>query len=119
MRDFYQRLLTLKVAGSYIDLHQYNRQNTIYYNDKIYSFARGNEDEQWVIVTNFNEHESYGFDLQLPTFLLGSWFLNDGKYPLTEALYGKKETTLYIENGKGHMRVDIAPLESLVFKINS
>ena len=119
LRDFYQRLLTLKVTGSYIDLHQYNRQNTIYYNDKVYSFARGNEDEQWVIVTNFNEHENYGFDLQLPAYLLGSWFLNDGKYPLTEALYGKKETTLYIENGKGHMRVDIAPLESLVFKINS
>ena len=119
LRDFYQRLLTLKVTGSYIDLHQYNRQNTIYYNDKVYSFARGNEDEQWVIVTNFNEHESYGFDLQLPAYLLGSWFLNDGKYTLTEALYSEKETTLYIKNGKGHMRVDIAPLESLVFKINS
>ena len=119
LRDFYQRLLTLKVTGSYMDLHQYNRQNTIYYNDKVYSFARGNEDEQWIIVTNFNEHESYGFNFQLPAYLLGSWFLNDGKYTLTEALYSEKETTLYIKNGKGHMRVDIAPLESLVFKINS
>ena len=101
MRDFYQRLLTLKVAGSYIDLHQYNRQNTIYYNDKVYSFARGNEDEQWVIVTNFNEYESYGFDLQLPSYLLGSWFLNDGKYPLTETLYSKKKLTYILKTVKG------------------
>ena len=97
-------------------MHAYNREHTAYYNDKVYSFARGNEEEQWVIVSNFSPYESYGFDLQLPAYLLGSWFLNDGSYPLTEALYSTKETMLYIENGKGHMRVDIAPLESLIFK---
>jgi len=118
LRDFYQRLLNLKVNGAYIDLHQYNRDHTVYYNDKVYSFARGNEEEQWVIVCNFSEHESYGFDLQLPAYLLGSWFLNDGTYTLSDALYHEKQTTLYIENGKGRLRVDIAPLESLVFRIS-
>ena len=116
LRDFYQRLFNLKVNGAYIDLHQYNREHTIYYNDKVYSFARGNEEEQWVIVCNFSEHESYGFDLQLPAYLLGSWFLNDGTYTLSDALYHEKQTTLYIENGKGRLRVDIAPLESLVLE---
>ena len=118
LRDFYQRLLNLKVNGAYIDLHQYNREHTVYYNDKVYSFARGNEEEQWVIVCNFSEHESYGFDLQLPAYLLGSWFLNDGTYTLSDALYHEKQTTLYIENGKGRLRVDIAPLESLMFRIS-
>jgi len=118
LRDFYQRLLNLKVNGAYIDLHQYNREHTVYYNDKVYSFARGNEEEQWVIVCNFSEHENYGFDLQLPAYLLGSWFLNDGTYTLSDALYYEKQTTLYIENGKGRLRVDIAPLESLVFRIS-
>ena len=118
LRDFYQRLLNLKINGAYIDLHQYNREHTVYYNDKVYSFARGNEEEQWVMVCNFSEHESYGFDLQLPAYLLGSWFLNDGTYTLSDALYYEKQTTLYIENGKGRLRVDIAPLESLVFRIS-
>ena len=118
LRDFYQRLLNLKVNGAYIDLHQYNREHTVYYNDKVYSFARGNEEEQWVMVCNFSEHESYGFDLQLPAYLLGSWFLNDGTYTFNDALYYEKQTTLYIENGKGRLRVDIAPLESLVFRIS-
>ena len=118
LRNFYQRLLNLKVNGAYIDLHQYNRQHTEYYNDRVYSFARGNEDEQWVIVSNFSEHDYFGFDLQLPDYLLGSWFLNDGTYTLTDALYNEKHTTLQIANGKGRLRVDIAPLESLIFKIS-
>ena len=118
LRNFYQRLLNLKVNGAYIDLHQYNRQHTEYYNDRVYSFARGNEDEQWVIVSNFSEHDHFGFDLQLPDYLLGSWFLNDGTYTLTDALYNEKHTTLQIANGKGRLRVDIAPLESLIFKIS-
>jgi len=118
LRNFYQRLLNLKVNGAYIDLHQYNRQHTEYYNDRVYSFARGNEEEQWVIVSNFSEHDYFGFDLQLPDYLLGSWFLNDGTYTLTDALYNEKHTTLQIVNGKGRLRVDIAPLESLIFKIS-
>ena len=118
LRNFYQRLLNLKVNGAYIDLHQYNRQHTEYYNDRVYSFARGNEEEQWVIVSNFSEHDYFGFDLQLPDYLLGSWFLNDGTYTLTDALYNEKHTTLQIANGKGRLRVDIAPLESLIFKIS-
>ncbi|MFC2354433.1 MAG: alpha-amylase family glycosyl hydrolase [Capnocytophaga ochracea] len=118
LRNFYQRLLNLKVNGAYIDLHQYNRQHTEYYNDRVYSFARGNEDEQWVIVSNFSEHDYFGFDLQLPDYLLGSWFLNDGTYTLIDALYNEKHTILQIVNGKGRLRVDIAPLESLIFKIS-
>ena len=117
LRDFYQRLFNLKVKGAYIDLHQYNREHTAYYNDKVYSFARGNEEEQWIIVCNFSEHESYGFDLQLPSYLLGSWFLNDGAYTLADELYREKRTSLHIEQGKGKLRVEIAPLQSLVFKI--
>ena len=118
LRDFYQRLLNLEVNGSYTDLHLHNRQHTEYYNDRVYSFARGNEHEQWVIVSNFSEQQSFGFELQLPPYLLGSWFLNDGVYTLTDALYGNKKTSLHIKQGKGTMRVDIAPLESLIFKIN-
>ena len=118
LRDFYQRLFNLEVNGSYTDLHLHNRQHTEYYNDRVYSFARGNEHEKWVIVSNFSSQHSFGFELQLPPYLLGSWFLNDGVYTLTDALYGNKKTSLHIKQGKGTMRVDIAPLESLIFKIN-
>ncbi|MFJ1388645.1 alpha-amylase, partial [Capnocytophaga canimorsus] len=59
----------------------------------------------------------FGFDLQIPQFVVGSWFLNDGAYTTTDALYENQKTTLHVVNGQGKMRVDVAPLQSLVFKL--
>lgn len=116
LRDFYKRLLHLDVSGFYADLHDYNRKNTEFYNDKVYAFVRGDENQQSIIIVNFSEKDSFGFDLQIPQFIIGSWFLNDGSYQLVDALYGNQKTTLNIANGQGKMRVDIAPLQSLVFR---
>lgn len=117
LRDFYKRLLHIPVTGFYADIHKYNRENTEFYNDKVYAFVRGDEENQWIIIVNFSESDSFGFDLQIPQFIIGSWFLNDGNYSLTDDLYQTKQTTLNVANGFGKMRVDIAPLESLVFKV--
>lgn len=117
LRDFYKRLLHLPINGMYADLHQYNREHTPYYNDKVYAFVRGNDKEQWVIMVNFSETDTYGFELKIPSFVLGSWFLNDGTYTLTDELYGEEKTTLKVKHNQGEMRVDIKPLQSLVFKI--
>ena len=117
LRDFYQHLLTLKVTGSYIDLHQYNRQNTIYYNDKVYSFVRETAHTKWLIIANFSKHDGFGFELQVPPELLSTWDLPNGSYPLVDKLYGEVQTHFYREGNYGHMRVDIAPLQTLFFKL--
>ncbi len=116
LRDFYKRLLNLDVSGFYADIHKYNREHTEFYNDKVYAFVRGDENNQWIIIVNFSDKDSFGFDLQIPQFVIGSWFLNDGSYAMTDALYGNQKTTLNVTNGQGKMRVDIAPLQSLVFR---
>ncbi|MDO5607129.1 MAG: alpha-amylase family glycosyl hydrolase [Capnocytophaga sp.] len=117
LRDFYKRLLNLTVSGSYADIHHYNRERTEFYNDKVYSFVRGNDREQWIIVANFSESDTFGFDLQVPQHVIGSWFLSDGEYVLKDALYDENQTVMKITNGVGRVRVDVAPLQSLVFKI--
>ena len=117
LRDFYKRLLNLNVEGFYADIHQYNREHTEFYNDKVYAFVRGDEKNKWVIVVNFSDKEGFGFDLQIPQFVIGSWFLNDNTYTMSDALYQHHKTTLNVQNGKGKMRVDIAPLQSFVFKL--
>lgn len=117
LRDFYKRLLNLDVNGFYADLHLYNRKHTEFYNDKVYSFVRGNEECKYVIVVNFSDSDFFGFELQIPQFIIGSWFLNDGTYSLTDTLYNEVQTDLKITSGEGKMRVDIAPLQSFVFKI--
>ncbi|GIM56362.1 O-glycosyl hydrolase family 13 [Capnocytophaga canimorsus] len=117
LRDFYKRLLNLDVNGFYADIHEHNRKHTEFYNDKVYAFVRGDEENQWIIVVNFSDTDAFGFDLQIPQFVVGSWFLNDGAYTTTDVLYENQKTTLHVVNGQGKMRVDVAPLQSLVFKL--
>ena len=117
LRDFYCRLLNLKVSGAYFDLHEHNRAYTPYYNDKVYTFMRIDEGAQWLIAVNFAQYDHFGFDLQLPPYIIGSCFLNDGVYPLQEELYGTNTTTLVVENGIGLVRIELAPLQTLVLKI--
>ena len=117
LRDFYCRLLNLKVRGAYFDLHEHNRAHTPYYNDKVYTFMRIDEGAQWLIAVNFAQYDHFGFDLQLPPYIIGSCFLNDGTYPLQEELYGTNTTTLVVENGIGLVRIELAPLQTLVLKI--
>ncbi|MDO4230285.1 MAG: alpha-amylase family glycosyl hydrolase [Capnocytophaga sp.] len=117
LRDFYKRLLNIQVSGFYADIHKYNREHTEFYNDKVYAFVRGDEDNRWLIVVNFSDSEHFGFDLQIPQFIIGSWFLNDGTYTLTDELYHNQKTTLHVSNGHGKVRVEMAPLQSFVFRI--
>ena len=115
LRDFYCRLLRLPIKGNFQNIHRYNREHTSYYNDKVYSFVREEKQRKWIIIVNFSREDTFGFDLQIPPVLRAHWLLSDGVYPLEDRLYGEKQTQLFTMGGQAHMRVDIAPLESLIF----
>ncbi|WP_370390665.1 alpha-amylase family glycosyl hydrolase [uncultured Winogradskyella sp.] len=122
LRDFYKRLLNFTInssalMGNYQDIHLYNQQNTEWYNDKVLSFVRWSEDEQLIIVSNFNADNSYGFELQLPEDLVKKLGLSDGEYDVKDELYGNYTSVLKVENGKAEVRIDIKPLESFILKI--
>ena len=122
LRDFYKRLLNFTInssalAGNYQDIHLYNQQNTEWYNDKLLSFVRWSDDEQLIIVSNFNAENTYGFELQLPEDLVERLKLNNGEYQVEDQLYHTYSSTLKVENGKAKVRIDIKPLESFILKI--
>ena len=120
LRDYYCRLLSLPVEGSFRYIHGYNRAHTPYYNDKVYSFVRETAHTKWLIIANFSKYDGFGFELQVPPELLSTWDLPDGSYLLIDKLYGEVRTHFHRQGDYGHMRVDIAPLQSLFFalKIN-
>ena len=123
LRDFYKRLLNFTInssalAGEYRDIHQYNRENTEWYNDKVLSFVRWSDDEQLIIISNFSSAESFGFELQLPEELKNILLLKDGNYQLKDQLYNNFESELKVENKKTSARIDIKPLQSYILKIN-
>lgn len=123
LRDFYKRLLNFTIyseaiASNYHDIHLFNIQNTEWYNDKVLSYVRWSESEKLIIIANFNNVNTYGFDLQLPEDLVTTLQLKEGKYKVKDQLYNSYTSELEIKNGKGKMRVDVAPLESFILKIN-
>jgi len=122
LRDFYKRLLNFTInssalMGDYQDIQLYNHQNTEWYNDKVLSFVRWSDDEQLIIVSNFNADNTYGFELQLPEDLVNKLKLKDGEYKVEDQLYNTYSSTLKVENGKAQVRIDIKPLESFILKI--
>ena len=117
LREYYCRLLNLPIVGAFRNIHQYNRAHTPYYNDKVYSFVRETVQEKWLVIANFSKQDGFGFELQIPPELLSTWDLPDGTYPLTDELYGEVQTHFYYTDSYGRMRVDIAPLQTLFFKL--
>ncbi|MFH4964817.1 alpha-amylase family glycosyl hydrolase [Gaetbulibacter sp. M235] len=122
LRDFYKRLLNFTVnssalMGQYQDIHHYNRANTEWYNDKVLSYMRWSDEEQLIIVSNFNDTDTFGFELQLPEDLVSKLDLKDGDYQVTDQLYGSYTSTLKVIDHKASVRIDVKPLESFILKL--
>ena len=122
LRDFHKRLLNFTISsdalmGEYQDIHQFNRQNTEWYNERVLSFVRWSSDEKLIIVSNFNANDTYGFELGVPQDIIQKWNLKDGEYQVEDQLYKKYKTILKVENNQARVRVDLKPLESFILKI--
>ena len=122
LRDFYKRLLNFTInssalAENYQDIHQFNRQNTEWYNDHVLSFVRWSKEEKLIVISNFNPENTYGFELQLPQDIIEKWHLKDGNYEVSDQLYNPYKSILKVEGKTGKVRIDIGPLESYILKI--
>ncbi|MER3319838.1 MAG: alpha-amylase family glycosyl hydrolase [Allomuricauda sp.] len=122
LRDFYKRLLNFTInsealMGEYQEIHFYNKDNTEGYDHRVLSYVRWSSDEKLIVLSNFDAHKVYSFSLKVPEEVISKWKLKDGKYPLTEALYGELKTNMAINNGQGQIQVELEPLQSYIFKI--
>ncbi len=122
LRDFYRRLLnfTLKspaLMGEYRDIHRHNREQTQGYDHRVFSFVRWSASEKLVIVSNFDGEKNYEFNLNIPADVIAAWGLADGEYELAEQLYGEKNASLKVADGKGEAQMRLAPLESVIWKV--
>ena len=123
LRDFYKRLLNFTInssalMGNYTEIHNFNRTNSTNYNHRVFSFVRWSNDEKLIVVSNFDEAESYEFELKLPETVIASWNLEDGKYQVTDQLYHKKSFDLVVEKGIGTIQLKINPLASFILNLN-
>ncbi len=122
LRDFYKRLLNFTkssaaLAGSFADLHSYNRANTTGYTDKLYSFARWGNGQKLVVVSNFSHENMYSGSLVIPANVIREWRLKDGTFILTDKLYETTHVTMIVSNVRGSIQLSLQPLESLILAL--
>lgn len=124
LRDFYRELLVLSAtqsgfAGEYQELHTYNRQQTKGYGGDVFSFARWDNKQQWLVVSNFSGTKTQHFNLQLPAELVRAWNLQPKTYLLSSHVGRSTSHALVVAEGRGQLELTLAPLESLVLRLNT
>jgi len=122
LRDFYKRLLNFTISsdalmGEYADIHQYNRQKTLNYNQKILSFARWSENEKLIVISNFDAIGNHRFVLEIPAEIIKDMTIKDGNYMMLDQLYQQKSFKLTVRDNIGLLTVQLAPLESYILKL--
>ena len=123
LRNYYSKLLnfTLKssaIKAKYQEIHGHNIAFTPWYNNHVFSFCRYSETEKLIIICNFHHTDKFGFELEIPPYLINEWKLNDGEYLLTDELSGTYKSHLKINNALGKTRIDIYALESFILKVH-
>jgi len=122
LRDFYKRLLNFTISsdalmGEYADIHQYNRQKTLNYNQKVLSFARWSENEKLIVISNFDAIGNHRFVLEIPAEVIKKMKIKVGNYMMLDQLYQQKSFKLTIRDNIGLLTVQLAPLESYILKL--
>jgi glycosidase len=122
LRDFYKRLLNLTLSsealmGEYADIHQFNREHTEFYNQRVLTYLRWTANEKLLIIANFDNEEKYGFTLQIPSDRILEWDLKAGTYTMDDILYGAEHKELIVKDSLGMMPIQIEPLQSFIFKL--
>lgn len=123
LRDFYKRLLNFTInssalMGKYQDIHAHNRNVTEGYDQRLLSFARWSDEEQLIIISNFDAERSYEVELKVPDNIVAEWKLAPGSYEIKDQLYHAITTQLNVAEGDATMRIIIKPLESFIFQLN-
>ncbi|WP_293298869.1 alpha-amylase family glycosyl hydrolase [Allomuricauda sp.] len=122
LRDFYKRLLNFTISsealmGEYQEIHFYNKDHTEDYDHRVLSFVRWTSNEKLIVLSNFDALKNYSLNLKVPEDVITKWELTDGDYPLSEVLYGEVSPKLSVINGQGQIQLDLAPLQSYIFKL--
>ncbi len=122
LRNYYAEVLNFTrgssaLMGEYQELHTFNRHENPDYGNKAFAFARWDENQKLIVVTNFDELKSLNTILKLSPELLEEWNLEKGEREIQEVMFGKKKTKLKVTENGAEIELDFGPLESAVFEV--
>jgi glycosidase len=120
LNTFYKTLLSFTaqssaLMGEYAEIHSYNRENTTGYTNKLFSFVRWKNDDQLLIISNFEEKPCQ-FQLKIDSGTIEKLKLKPGSYKLVDKLTGRNDMVLVV-NETGIVDVNLSGLESVILEI--
>ncbi|SDA40120.1 Glycosidase [Algoriphagus alkaliphilus] len=122
LRNYYSEVLNFTrnspaLMGEYLELHTFNRHENPIYGNKAFAFARWDQSQKLIVVTNFDELQGIKTTLKLSPELLKAWNLEKGEREIQEVMFGKKKTKLRVTDAGAEIDLDFGPWESAVFEI--
>jgi len=122
LRNYYSEVLNFTrnspaLMGEYLELHSFNRHENPIYGNKAFAFARWDENQKLIVITNFDANQSVKTVLKFSPELLQAWSLQVGEREVQEVMFGKKKTKLRVTSEGAEIDLDFGPLESAVFEI--
>ena len=122
LRNFYKKLLRFSLTsdalmGDYREIHYFNKDQNPAYDHRVFSFVRWSENEQVIIVSNFDTENQYDLDLIIPEDIIKIWNLEEGEYSVVDQLDETSERTIQVKNQTGRIKILLKPLESNIFKL--
>jgi glycosidase len=122
LRNYYSEVLNFTrnspaLVGEYAEVHSFNRSQNPAYTDKAFAFARWDENQKLIVVTNFDEFKSVKTTLKLSPELLKAWKLEKGEREIQEVMFGKKKTNLRVTDQGAEIDLELGPWESAVFGV--
>jgi len=123
LRAFYKKLLNFTITspalmGDYSEIQSFNKEKSLLYSFKLFSFLRWSENQKLIIVANFDADKGADFDLQIPGRMLKTWNLKDGNFALTDHLNLSNKYSLVVKEGAGKVKLSLKPLESVILEVN-
>ncbi len=130
LRQFYSQLLTVchepAIQEGYLyDLNPHNRSFTPGYSDKMYAFLRFTDQQQLLIVTNFDAENGCFFKLKIPKTAIEAMQLSEELgYTLQDIFQTQQRIPfqpgeVIISEGDAGIPVEVGPLQTFIFEIHS
>lgn len=120
LRCFYKKLLNFAressaLKGKYQEIHTHNLANSDNYSDDLISFIRWSATEKIIVVSNFNESNSFNCELKLNSSICKFLSLSDGIYKTIDIL-SDNSYQLKVCKKIGFVLLGIKPLQSYILK---
>ncbi|MCG8370119.1 MAG: alpha-amylase family glycosyl hydrolase [Proteobacteria bacterium] len=114
LRDFYKRLMSFSATSPAL---QGEYAHIPVDNDRVFAFARWTDEEQLIVVSNFDAENAQELVIEVPGDIVAGMGLGAGRRALEDRLYGGAANAIVVDHGTGKTHVRIDPLESFVYRV--